>query len=281
MNRSARLVDPNAKEKSVAEQCRLLDLPRSSFYYAPWEWDAGALEIMRIIDEEYTRHPFKGKRGMRDYLQARGYPIGVKRTRTLMREMGLVSTAPGPQTSKPHPEHRKFPYLLKGLEIKAPNQVWATDITYIRLSKGFVYLTAVLDWFSRYVITWELSTTLDCDFCIHCVEDAFRIGCPEIFNSDQGAQYTSNEFIETLQSHPLRISMDGKGRAFDNIMVERLWRTVKYEEVYLKDYEDVSDCRRNLSDYFRYYNSERRHSVIGGVPKDVYFSGIAKNRQKG
>ena len=235
------------------------------------EWNDAALEVMRAIDEEYTRHPFRGKRGMCDYLQKDGYPIGVKRTRTLMKWMGLISTVPGPHTSKPHPSNRKFPYLLKDLEITTPNQVWATDITYIRLSRGFVYLTAVLDWFSRYVITWELSTTLDSEFCVHCVEEAFRVGCPEIFNSDQGAQFTSNEFIETLERHPLRISMDGQGRAFDNIMIERFWRTVKYEEVYMKDYADVSDCRRSLSDYFRFYNEERHHTSLNCTPSEAYF----------
>lgn len=271
IDRKRELIVPTDSEKSVAEQCRLLGLARSSYYYQPWEWDDAALEVMREIDEEYTRHPFRGKRGMCDYLQKRGYPIGVKRTRRLMKWMGLISTAPGPHTSKPHPEHRKFPYLLKNLEITTPNQVWATDITYIRMQRGFVYLTAVLDWYSRYVITWELSTTLDSEFCVHCVEDAFRVGCPEIFNSDQGAQYTSNEFIETLERRPLRISMDGQGRAFDNIMVERLWRTVKYEEVYLKDYADVADCRRSLSEYFRFYNDERHHTSLGRTPSEAYF----------
>ena len=225
---------------------------------------------MREIDEEYTQHPFYGKRQMCRYLQERGYSIGVKRTRTLMKKMGLISVVPGPHTSKPHPEHKKYPYLLRGLEITGPNQVWTTDITYIRLSHGFVYLTAVLDWYSRYVIAWELSTTLDTEFCVHCVEEALRVDCPAVMNSDQGSQYTSKEYIETLERHQIQISMDSRGRAYDNIRIERLWRTIKYEEVYLKDYTDVSDCRKSISAYIRYYNEERRHSVLGNTPLAVY-----------
>lgn len=230
---------------------------------------------MNLIDKEYTRHPFKGKRQMRDFLVDQGCDIGVKRTRTLMQYMGLESVAPKPDLSKPHPQHPKFPYLLRGLEIKAPDMVWASDITYIRLGKGFVYLVAVMDWNSRYVLAWELSTSLENDFCVRCLESALYL-CdngtrrPAIFNTDQGVQYTSLNFVEVLQGHSIRISMDGKGRAFDNIMIERLWRTVKYEEVYLKSYDDVPDCRRSLGDYFRYYNEERRHSTLGTTPWSAY-----------
>ena len=254
----------------ISRQCELLGLSRGTFYYVPWEWDEVALEIMRVIDEEYTRHPFLGKRRICNYLQEQGYNMGVKRTRTLMEWMGLESTLPGPQTSKPHTKQKKYPYLLRGLQITEPNQVWTTDITYIRLCHGFVYLTAVLDWYSRYVIAWDLSTTLDNDFCIRCVEEALRINCPTIFNTDQGAQYTSENFIKVLESHSIQISMDGRGRALDNIMIERLWRTVKYEEVYLKDYDDVSNCRQSLDTYFEYYNEYRKHSVLGCVPKEKY-----------
>ena len=255
---------------SISRQCELLDLSRGTFYYMPWEWDDGALEIMRMIDEEYTRHPFLGKRRICNYLQEQGYNIGVKRTRTLMQWMGLESTLPGPLTSTSHPEQKKYPYLLRDLEITRSNQVWTTDITYIRLSRGFVYLTAVLDWYSRYVIAWELSTTLDNDFCIRCLEEALRVNCPTVFNTDQGVQYTSENFIKVLESHSIQISMDGRGRAFDNIMIERLWRTIKYEEVFLKDYDDVSDCRRSLGEYFEFYNRRRTHSSLGSVPERTY-----------
>ena len=265
------MIDKNSQKMSVARQCRLLDLSRSTLNYIPWEWDEVALETMRAIDEEYTRHPFRGKRTMCNYLQQLGYNIGIKRTRTLMKWMGLESVLPGPNTSKPHPAHNKYPYLLKGLDITHSNHVWSTDITYIRLSHGFVYLTAVLDWFSRYVISWELSTTLDTEFCVHCLEESLRYGCPTIFNTDQGIQYTSDIFVKTLQRHSIRISMDGKGQAFDNIMVERLWRTVKYEEVYLKEYRSVSDCRSNLKEYFRFYNTERNHSILGCTPEEKYY----------
>lgn len=264
------LVDPNSCDMTVTHQCELLDLAPSSFYYMPWEWDDVALEVMRVIDEEYTRHPFRGKRTMSGYLREQGYDIGVKRTRTLMQWMGLEATVPGPLTSKPHPEHRKYPYLLRDMAITAPNQVWASDITYIRLTRGFVYLTAVMDWYSRYVITWELSTTLDNDFCVRCLEEALRTGSPMIFNTDQGVQYTSENFIKVLESHSIQISMDGRGRAFDNIMIERLWRTIKYEEVFLKDYDDVSECRLGLGEYFEFYNRQRTHSSLGSVPERKY-----------
>ena len=230
---------------------------------------------MNLIDEEYTKHPFKGKRQMRDFLVDQGCDIGVKRTRTLMRLMGLESVAPKPDLSKPHPHRPKFPYMLKGLEIKAPDDVWTSDITYIRLGKGFVYLAAVMDWYSRYVLSWELSTSLENEFCVRCLESALILHenegrRPEIFNTDQGVQYTSLNFVEVLQGHSIRISMDGKGRAFDNIMIERLWRTLKYEEVYLKSYDDVPDCRRSLGEYFRYYNEERKHSTLGSTPWTAY-----------
>lgn len=268
------MIEPATREMSIKHQCELLSLARSSFYYQPWEWNEAALEVMRVIDETFTRYPFYGKRRMSQYLQERGYPIGVKRTRTLMEYMGLVPIVPSPNTSKPHPSHWKYPYLLGGLSITYPNQVWAIDITYIRLIQGFVYLTAVQDWFSRYVISWELSPTLDSEFCVRCVEEGFRKrGKPEIINSDQGSQFTSDEYIKTVEDAGVQISMDGKGRAFDNIMIERLWRTVKYEEVYLKEYSGIPDCRSNLARYFRFYNTKRIHSSLGGTPYAVYSRG--------
>lgn len=248
-----------------------MGLSRAAYYYEPWEWDATALAMLRAIDEEYTRHPFLGKRRMCDYLVELGYHVGVKRTRTLMAWLGLEAIYPKKSTSAANREHKKYPYLLRKLPIVRPNQVWASDITYVRLSRGFAYLTVVMDWFSRYVIAWELSTTLDSDFCVRCLERALEAGRPEIFNTDQGVQYTSDDFTKMLLAADVRISMDGSGRCFDNIMVERLWRTVKQEEVYLKEYEDTSDCRVNLGAYFEYYNCRRRHSRLDARPAEIYF----------
>jgi putative transposase len=266
------LVEPEHERLSIARQCALLGMSRASYYYEPWEWDETALAMLRAIDEEYTRHPFLGKRRMRDYLVELGYDVGVRRTRTLMAWLGLEAIYPKKHTSVPNRAHRKYPYLLKRLPIVRPNQVWASDITYVRLSGGFAYLTAIMDWFSRYVIAWELSTTLDSDFCVRCLERALATATPEIFNTDQGVQYTSDDFTKTLLTAEVQISMNGVGRCFDNIMVERLWRTVKQEEVYLKEYEGVLDCRRNLAEYFAYYNGRRRHSQLSARPVDIYFA---------
>lgn len=270
------LIEPDHPTLSLSRQCELLDLNRSSYYYNAWEWGETALEIMRLIDEEYTRRPCKGKRQMCLFLKGQGYDIGVKRTRTLMRFMGLESMSPKPDLSKPHPDHPKFPYLLQGLLIDAPDMVWVSDITYIRLGRGFVYLVAAMDWRSRYVLAWELSTSLENDFCVRCLESALSLSVgrtrhPRIFNTDQGVQYTSRNFVKVLQDHGIQVSMDGKGRAFDNIMIERLWRTVKYEEVYLKSYDSVCDCRESLDEYIRYYNESRPHSSLRNkTPFQVY-----------
>jgi putative transposase len=227
---------------------------------------------MRLIDEEYTRHPFYGSRKMRDFLERQGWPVSRKRVRRLMRKMGLESLAPKPNTSRPAPEHRVYPYLLRGLEIERPDQVWCADITYLPLAHGFVYLTAVMDWHSRYVLSWEVSVSLEEGFCVSALESALRLhGCPEIFNTDQGAQFTGQAFTGVLQKAEVRISMDGKGRALDNVMVERLWRSVKYEEVYLKAYESVGELIEALRQYFAFYNEERPHQGLGGrTPAQVY-----------
>jgi putative transposase len=272
IERKRPLVEPEHDRLSVARQCELLGMSRTSYYYEPWEWDATALEVMRALDEEYTLHPFKGKRRMCDHLRELGYDVGIRRTRTLMAWLGLEAIYPKRSLSIPHREHRKYPYLLKSLSIVRPNQVWASDITYVRLQRGFVYLTAVMDWFSRYVIAWELSTTLDSDFCVRCLERALEKAQPEIFNTDQGVQYTSADFTKVLLAADVRISMNGAGRCFDNIMVERLWRSVKQEEVYLKDYEDVADCRENLGTYFEYYDYRRKHSRHDARPAEIYFA---------
>ena len=231
------------------------------------------LELMRLIDEEYTRHPFFGSRKMRDWLERQGHAVNRKRVRRLMRKMGLFSVAPKPNTSRPAPQHKIYPYLLRGLEIERADQVWCTDITYIRLAHGFVYLTAVMDWYSRYVLSWEVSVTMEEAFCVSALESALRRhGRPEIFNTDQGSQFTGEAFTGVLKAAEVDISMDGKGRAMDNIMVERLWRSVKYEEVYLKDYESVGELTVALKRYFAFYNEERPHQSHGGrTPAEVYY----------
>jgi putative transposase len=271
INKKRLLVEPEHERLSIARQCELLGMSRSAYYYEPWEWNETALEMLREIDEEYTRHPFLGKRRMCDYLQSLDYAIGVKRSRTLMAWLGLEAIYPKKSLSEPNREHKKYPYLLKKLPIVRPNQVWASDITYVRQRRGFAYLTVVMDWFSRYVIAWELSTTLDSDFCVRCLERALETGRPEIFNTDQGSQYTSGDFTKTLLAADVRISMNGAGRCFDNIMVERLWRSVKQEEVYLKEYDNMADCRNNLGTYFEYYNQRRRHSQLDARPAEIYF----------
>jgi putative transposase len=226
---------------------------------------------MRLLDEQYTRTPFYGIRRMTASLRQEGHNVNRKRIQRLMRLMGLEAIYPKPKLSKRDDRHKVYPYLLRGLTIERPDQVWATDITYIRLRGGFVYLVAVMDWFSRYVISWSVSVTMDVHFCLEALDDALREATPEIFNSDQGSQFTSIEFTERLRKTNVRISMDGRGRAFDNIFIERLWRSVKYEEVYLKDYENVPTCIAGLRDWFLLYNTERPHQALGyRTPQQVY-----------
>jgi len=231
---------------------------------------------MRLIDEEYTRHPFFGSRKMRDYLRRLGHRINRKRVRRLMRKMGIKSVAPSPNTSKPSPEHKVYPYLLNGLDIGRANHVWCTDITYIRLAGGFVYLVAVMDWYSRKVLSWEVSSSMDESFCVSALERALRLyPAPEIFNTDQGSQFTGKAFTGVLKKHEIRISMDGKGRCMDNIFIERLWRSVKYEEVYLNDYATTEELRKGLRKYFHFYNTERPHQTFNGAtPLEVYKESI-------
>lgn len=227
---------------------------------------------MRLLDEQYTRTPFYGARKMTAWLQSIGERVNIKRVRRLMRRMGLEAIYPKPNLSRANAQHKKYPYLLRGLEITRPNQVWGTDITYIRLAGGFVYLVAILDWFSRYVLSWEVSVTLDVSFCLDALERALRIGRPEIFNSDQGVQFTCQEFTGRLEAEKIQISMDGRGRALDNVFTERLWRSVKYEEVYLKDYGTVPGAIQNLGGYFGFYNEERLHQALGyKTPAEIYF----------
>lgn len=227
---------------------------------------------MALIDMEYTRHPFYGSRRMTVYLRGLGHRINRKHVQRLMRTLGLMGMAPGPHTSQSHPQHKVYPYLLRGVEIDRPGQVWSTDITYLRLPRGFVYLVAVIDWYSRKVLAWRVSNTLDSGFCVDCLEQALRAyGAPEIFNSDQGSQFTADAFTQVLKDHGVAISMDGRGRALDNIFVERLWRSVKYEDVYLKGYTSVPELLLGLTEYFAFYNGERCHQSLGNLTPDAVY----------
>ena len=268
-------IDHKDSDLSISRQCDLLGLPRSS-YYRPRVCTIESnenLELMRVIDEEFLRHPFYGSRKMRDYLNRRGFSVNRKRVQRLMRLMGIESVAPKPNTSSPRKEHKVYPYLLRKLPITKPDQVWCSDITYIRLGHGFVYLTAVMDWASRYVLSWEVSVTMDDDFCVNALKSALRKHkSPEIFNTDQGSQYTGNAFTGALKERGIKISMDGKGRCMDNIFIERLWRSVKYEKIFLEEFETVAKLITGLKEYFKFYNFERPHqSFEGKTPAEVYW----------
>ncbi|MHB1162250.1 MAG: IS3 family transposase [Chloroflexota bacterium] len=269
------LIELGHEGLSLARQCELVGLARSSLYYQPRGVSEENLLLMRLIDEQYTRTPFYGIRRMTAWLKGQGHEVNHKRVARLMETMGLEAIYPKPRTSQPSPDHRVYPYLLRNVAILRPNQVWSTDITYIRLSRGFVYLVAILDWFSRYVLSWEISVSLDVGFCLEALDRALEKGRPAIFNSDQGCQFTSQQFTERLLSRDIRISMDGRGRALDNVFVERLWRTVKQEEVYLKDYETVPAAAANLKDYFQFYNRERLHQSLGYRTPEVVYRGLA------
>ncbi len=262
----------------VVRQCVLAGVSRATVYARHEPTPVDELELLhnRLIDEEYTRHPFYGTRRMVVYLKTVGHTVNRKRVQRLMRQMGLVGMAPGTNTSRPHPEHKAYPYLLRGVPIVRPNQVWSTDITYIRLAHGFVYLVAVIDWYSRRVLSWRISNSMETVFCVDCLEEALRMhGKPEIFNSDQGAQFTSAAFTGVLEREGIVISMDGRGRVFDNIFVERLWRNVKYEDIYLKGYATMGELLVGLAKYFVFYNNERPHQSLGDrTPDVVYRSGI-------
>lgn len=258
-----RLIEPGHSVLSIRRQCELLDLHRSNYYYEPVEVSEESVWIMHRIDEISTECPFYGSRKIQEALRREGCEIGRERVQSFMRQMGLRAIYPRAKTSKKHPENKIYPYLLRGMNIKRPDQVWGSDITYIRLRQGFLYLVAIIDWFSRYVLSWRLSNSLDVKFCIEALEDALERGCPKIFNSDQGSQFTSNDFTGILLSNGIDISMDGRGRVFDNIFTERLWRSVKCEEVYIKDYQIYKDAREGLSGYFLFYNNRRYHQSLG------------------
>ena len=264
----------------VTRQARLLDLSRSSVYYQPIPMSSGELALMAAIDEIHTKLPFYGIRRIRGELIERGFDIGRRHVATLMRRMGIEAIYPKRRLSLPHPGHKVYPYLLRGLDITAAGHVWCTDITYLPMARGFCYLTAIMDWASRRVLSWRISNTLDADFCIDALEEALeRYGAPEIFNTDQGSQFTSEGFTSVLTAHGVAISMDGRGRWMDNVFIERLWRSVKYEEVYLKGYDSIPEARRELAAYFEFYNMRRRHQGLEDqTPDQVYWSTLRTNR---
>ena len=274
--RRREMVDRRHPALSTVKQCALLNISRSSVYYRPKGHSQKDLALMKLIDQQYLTTPFYGSRRMKVWLGRQGHPANRKRVRRLMRTMGLQAIYRRPRTSKPAPGHKIYRYLLGSMDITEPNQVWAADITYLPMARGFLYLVAIMDWYSRYVLAWRLSNTLDAHFCIQALEAALGKHKPEIFNTDQGSQFTSEEFTGLLERHGVRISMDGKGRYSDNIFVERLWRTVKYEEVYLKAYSNGREAKASLDDYFRFYNNQRPHQALGyRTPAEVFSGNLA------
>jgi len=265
------LIDPANTMIPISRQCELLDLARSSYYYDSEKDDSYNLWLMNMIDEQFTKTPFYGVERMTAWLKRQGQEVNHKRIRRLMRLMGLEAIYPKPRLSLSNEAHKKYPYLLSNLTIDHSDQVWCADITYIRMLHGFVYLVAIMDWYSRFVLAWQISTTLDTSFCLSALQQGLELSKPEIFNTDQGSQFTSLEFTGRLEQGGIRISMDGRGRVFDNIFVERLWRSVKYEEVYLHHYQTVSEVRNGLAKYFLFYNMERLHESLGYQPPyEVY-----------
>lgn len=265
----------------MAEQCELLELARSTYYYEPAQESAENLALMRRIDEQYLHTPFYGSRRMAAELSTEQSPVNRKRVQRLMRTMGIAALVPRKRTSIPGAGHRVYPYLLRGLSIDRANQVWCSDITYVPMERGFMYLVAIMDWYSRYVLSWRLSNTLESEFCVSALEEALARGKPEIFNTDQGAQFTSREFTGVLQENQIAISMDGRGRALDNVFIERLWWSVKYEEVYLKVYGMVADLNEGLERYFDFYDHRRKHQALANrTPYEVFQASLASTTQR-
>ena len=266
------MIEPSHKDLSIVSQCQLLSISRSGLYYTPKGESPLNLKLMQLIDQQYLLTPFYGSRQMTRYLIREGYCVGRHRIRRLMRLMGLSALYQSPRTTIPHSVHKIYPYLLKGLDINRPNQVWCTDITYIPIKRGFLYLVAVMDWYSRKVLSWRLSNTMDARYCVEALEEALdKHGTPEIFNTDQGSQFTSSDFTDVLKKNEIKISMDGKGRWMDNVFIERLWRSLKYECVYLKSFETGQQAREEMSSWFDFYNCNRPHSTFAGrTPNEVY-----------
>ena len=269
------MIEPEHPGLPIVRQCELLGLARASYYHQPEPETDHNLQLMRVIDETYLAYPVFGSRQMTRWLRRQGYPVNRKRVRRLMLQMGLEAIYQKPNTSRKHPQNPVYRYLLRRMKVDRPNQVWAADITNIPIQGGFIYLCAVMDWYSRAVLAWELSNTLDAGFCARAAERAIaEHGVPEIFNTDQGCQFTSSEFTQPLLARGIKISMDGRGRALDNVFVERLWRSVKYEEVYLKDYANLQEATAGLGAYFCFYNEQRLHQALGyRTPSAVYQSG--------
>ena len=269
------MIDPNHPRLSIVRQCELVTISRSSFYYEGKGETALNLELMRLIDEEFLENPYYGSRQMTRHLRRQGYCISRKRIRRLMRKMGLTPIYQKPRTSEPHPEHRIYPYLLRNVPIDRPDHVWCADVTYIPMRRGFLYLVAIMDWASRRVLAWRLSNSLDASFCVEALEEALRrFGPPQIFNTDQGSQFTSLDFTQALKDAGVKISMDGKGRWMDNIFIERLWRTLKYECIYLHAFETGSETRRGIHRWVDKYNNHRPHSSLGDRTPDEAYRGI-------
>lgn len=266
------LIEAEHAEHSIRRQCELVGLNRASYYYEPARETSENLKLMRLIDEQYMKTPFYGYRRMTVWLRREGYPVNKKRIERLMGVMGIEALYPKPHTTVVNPAHKIYPYLLRGVKITRPNQVWSTDITYIPIANGFMYLVAVIDWFSRYVLSWRLSNTLDSLFCLDALSQALLRGKPEIFNSDQGAQFTALAFTSRLEQADIQISMDGRGRALDNIFIERFWRSAKYEDIYLHDYETVPALQQGLVRYFQLYNYERPHQSLDDLTPSVVYT---------
>lgn len=268
------MVAPDHQKLSITRQCELVDISRSSWYYGVLGESAENLELMRIIDEQFMEEPSWGSRQMARHLRRKGYWVNRKRVKRLMQKMDLMAIYQKPNTSKPHPEHKIYPYLLRGVEITKPNHVWCADVTYIPMRKGFLYLVAVMDWASRKVLSWRLSNTMDAEFCVSALKEALaKYGKPDVFNTDQGSQFTSSAFTETLKEAEVKISMDGRGRWVDNVMIERLWRTLKYDCVYLNAFETGSEARKGIGKWIRRYNEERPHSSLDDkTPHEAYWN---------
>lgn len=272
LNRRRMMIDPDHERLSIRRQCELVSISRASFYRQPAGESPENLELMRLIDEAFMETPWYGSRQMARHLRRQGWCVGRKRVRRLMRKIGLSPIYQAPKTSEPHPQHRIYPYLLRHLSIEQPDQVWCADVTYIPMRRGFLYLVAIMDWFSRKALAWRLSNTMEADFCVAALEEAIaRHGRPDIFNTDQGSQFTSSAFTATLKDAGIRISMDGRGRSMDNVFIERLWRSLKYECVFLSAFETGSEARNGIGSWIDYYNRRRPHSTFGGrTPQEVY-----------
>ncbi len=271
------MIDSKNQKLSIARQCELLRIARSSYYYDATGESALNLKLMRLIDEQFLETPFYGSRQMARHLRKQGYNVGRKRVQRLMRKLGIAAIYQVPKTSKPHPENKIYPYLLRNVSITRPDHVWCADITYIPMRRGFLYLVAIMDWATRSVLSWRLSNSMDSNFCVEALEEAIdRYGSPEIFNTDQGSQFTSYDFTQVLKDNDIRISMDGKGRWMDNVFIERLWRSLKYEQVYLHDYQTGSEAREGIGSWIEFYNHERPHSALDdNTPMEMYRQRLA------